>query len=108
MEGEFAVALDHPTEVKGLPLSQLQVGLRSCILDRGKFYNFPSLGEWDGRPWHGVGNWAVKWEGGGRNCWGGRKSGSQGEECLLKPQLVAQLDNKDVIPRLYASPANLC
>ena len=32
-----------------------------------------------------------------------------GEECLLKPQLVAQLDNKDVIPRLYTRrPANRC
>ena len=39
---------------------------------------------------------------------GRKEERRRGEERLLKPQLVALLDNKDVIPRLYASPANLC
>ena len=37
VEGEFATALDHPTEVKGLPLSQLQVGLRLASLTAANF-----------------------------------------------------------------------
>ena len=37
VEGEFATALDHPTEVKGLPLSQLQVRLRLASLTAANF-----------------------------------------------------------------------